>query len=185
MFSRVNFFPGTLSFFGENSENDKVKKFRSKKFFWSESIQDGLKRILNRKSRNRQSFPVQNFFRGTQSFFGQKAPRKFRGLRLPPFGQKGIEPPPFRWWGCSEPPTKSRVGLLEPPPLNVEVWGSHPSIPDFLVCPLAREIITLNMHILGAHFVRLGGGVSPVSMGKKPQNKTRHPPDTKRLKNYF
>ena len=46
-----------------------VKKWQSQKnlvekIFLSESIQNVLKRILKRKSRNRKFFPVQNFFVG-------------------------------------------------------------------------------------------------------------------------
>ena len=41
----------------------KSKKF-GRKFFWSESIQNALKRILKQKSQNRKFFPVQNFFVG-------------------------------------------------------------------------------------------------------------------------
>ena len=36
----------------------KNEKFWSKKFFWSESIQNALKRILKQKSQNRKFFPV-------------------------------------------------------------------------------------------------------------------------------
>ena len=52
-----------------------VKKWQNQKilvenFFSSESIQNGLKRILKRKSRNRNFFPCKIFFVG-QSFFSQ------------------------------------------------------------------------------------------------------------------
>ena len=49
-FSHVKFFPGTLSFLTKIvKKKTKSKKF-GRKFFWSESIQNGLKRILKRKS---------------------------------------------------------------------------------------------------------------------------------------
>ena len=46
-------------------------KFWSKKFVWSESIQDALKRILNRKSQNQKYFPVTNFFLGLGHFLAK------------------------------------------------------------------------------------------------------------------
>ena len=39
--------------------------------FWSESIQNVLKLILNRKSRSRKYFPITKFFPWTLSFFAQ------------------------------------------------------------------------------------------------------------------
>ena len=60
-----------LCFFGKNDQNHekmtKSKKF-GRKFLWSESIPNALKRIFKQKSQNRKFFSVQNFFRGTLSF---------------------------------------------------------------------------------------------------------------------
>ena len=60
-FSRVKFFSSDFVFFGQNDQNsEKMTKSKNfgRTFFWSESIQNGLKRILKRKSRNRKFFPV-------------------------------------------------------------------------------------------------------------------------------
>ena len=69
-----NFFPNKIfdpknlekrDFWAKNREKmAKSKKF-GRKFFWSESIQNVLKRNLKRKSRNHKFFPITNFFRGT------------------------------------------------------------------------------------------------------------------------
>ena len=48
--------PLFLAIFGR--KNGKDKNFWSKKIFWSESIQNGPKRILKRKSRFRKIFPI-------------------------------------------------------------------------------------------------------------------------------
>ena len=48
--------PLFLAIFGR--KNGKDKNFWSKIFFWSESIQNGPKRILKRKSRFRKFFPI-------------------------------------------------------------------------------------------------------------------------------
>ena len=66
----VNFFLWTLSFFTKTAkilENDRVKKFRSKKIFWSESIRNVSKRISTRKSLNR-NFSHVIFFLGLCRF---------------------------------------------------------------------------------------------------------------------
>ena len=76
IFPRVIFFCSDSVVFRQKwpklSKNDKVKKFWSKKFFWSESIQNVSKLILNQKSRIRKFFPVY-FFSRTLSFFGQNS----------------------------------------------------------------------------------------------------------------
>ena len=63
--------------------NGEAEKFWQK-FFWSESIQNVLKRILKRKSQNRKFFPLQNFS-WTQSFFGQSGERMAKSKH---FGRK-------------------------------------------------------------------------------------------------
>ena len=59
-------------FFGPKNREKiaESKNFGRKKFFWSESIQNVLKRILKRKSQNQNFFPLQNFS-WDFVFFGQ------------------------------------------------------------------------------------------------------------------
>ena len=64
IFSSVNFFLWDSVFFGQNGQNSKKRqrqKILVEKFFWSESIQNVSKRILNRKSRNLKFFPCKFF----------------------------------------------------------------------------------------------------------------------------
>ena len=74
-FGRKKFFdPKTLKkrdFWAKNGEKRQSQKNLVEIFFWSESIQNVLKRISKRKSQNRKFFPITKFFRGTQSFFAQ------------------------------------------------------------------------------------------------------------------
>ena len=50
-----------------------AKKNFGRKIFWSESIQNVSKRILNRKSRNRKFFPCKIFFVGLSRFSAKMA----------------------------------------------------------------------------------------------------------------
>ena len=54
---------------GHRSKKWQRQKFLVEKFFWSESIQNGPKRILKRKSRFRKFFPIMIFLWGHSRFF--------------------------------------------------------------------------------------------------------------------
>ena len=61
IFSRVKFFSWDFVFFGQNdqnSENTTKSKNFGRNFFWSELIQNALKRTLKQKSQNRKFYPV-------------------------------------------------------------------------------------------------------------------------------
>ena len=74
-FYPCNFYPGTLSFSAKMAKL--VKKWLSQKilfekFFWSESIQNALKRSLKQKSQNGKFFPSKIFLLGLIRFLGKK-----------------------------------------------------------------------------------------------------------------
>ena len=50
---------------GQEWWKNESQKILVEKIFWSESIQNVLKRISKRKSQNRKFFPITKFFRGT------------------------------------------------------------------------------------------------------------------------
>ena len=58
-------------FWARNDEKWQSQKNLVENIFWSESILNVLKRILNRKSRNRKIFPVWFILWGHCTFFGQ------------------------------------------------------------------------------------------------------------------
>ena len=67
----TKFVRGNQSFFAQNDQNSEkmaMSKNFGRNFFWSESIQNVLKRISKRKSRNQKFFPITNFFVGLSHF---------------------------------------------------------------------------------------------------------------------
>ena len=72
VFRKIFLIPKTsknVIFWPKNREKMAKSKILVEKFFWSESIQNALKRILKRKYQNRKFFLITKFFRWTQSFF--------------------------------------------------------------------------------------------------------------------
>ena len=57
----LNFLAQKTCFRAKNGEKWQSQKNFGRNFFWSESIQNVLKRMFKRKSRNRKFFPLQYF----------------------------------------------------------------------------------------------------------------------------